>query len=58
MASTTPQEGFEVQTVLAAMLTMRSGENEKKKVAVDYLGRFQKSVSPTHPPLPAFEESY
>ncbi|EAQ87275.1 hypothetical protein CHGG_03894 [Chaetomium globosum CBS 148.51] len=33
MASTTPQEGFEVQTVLAAMLTMRSGENEKKKVA-------------------------
>jgi transportin-3 len=43
MASTTPQEGFEVQTVLAAMLTMRSGENEKKKVAVDYLGRFQKS---------------
>jgi hypothetical protein len=47
MASTTPQEGFEVQTVLAAMLTMRSGENEKKKVAVDYLGRFQKSVSPT-----------
>lgn len=47
MASSTPQEGFEVQTVLAAMLAMRGGENEKKKVAVEYLGRFQKSVGPT-----------
>lgn len=45
MASNGPQETFTVPSVLAAMLTMRSGDNDKKKVAVDYLGRFQKSVS-------------
>jgi transportin-3 len=50
MASNGPQETFAVPNVLAAMLTMRSGDAEKKKVAVDYLGRFQKSVSP-FPPL-------
>lgn len=46
MASNGTQETFAVPNVLAAMLTMRSGDNDKKKVAVDYLGRFQKSVSP------------
>lgn len=45
MASNGVQETFTVPNVLAAMLTMRSGDNDKKKIAVDYLGRFQKSVS-------------
>jgi hypothetical protein len=45
MASNGPQETFAVPNVLAAMLTMRSTDTDKKKVAVDYLGRFQKSVS-------------
>lgn len=52
MASNGTQETFAVPNVLAAMLTMRSGDNDKKKVAVDYLGRFQKSVSPTLSELP------
>ncbi|KAK4130186.1 ARM repeat-containing protein [Trichocladium antarcticum] len=43
MASNGVQETFAVPNVLAAMLTMRSGDNDKKKIAVDYLGRFQKS---------------
>lgn len=46
MASNAPQDSFAVPNVLAAMLTMRSSDADKKKVAVDYLGRFQKSVSP------------
>lgn len=45
MASNGAQEAFAVPSVLAAMLTMRSGDTDKKKVAVDYLGKFQKSVS-------------
>jgi transportin-3 len=49
MASNGPQDTFAVPSVLAAMLTMRSSDTEKKKVAVDYLGRFQKSVRhPAH----------
>lgn len=44
MASNGVPEDFSVPNVLAAMLTMRSGDNDKKKIAVDYLGRFQKSV--------------
>lgn len=47
MASNGSHETFAVPNVLAAMLTMRSGDNEKKKAAVDYLGRFQKSVGPS-----------
>jgi hypothetical protein len=44
MASTGAQETFPVPSVLAAMLTMRTGDAEKKKAAVDFLARFQKSV--------------
>jgi transportin-3 len=51
MASNGARETFEVSHVLAAMLTMRSGDADKKKVAVDYLGRFQKSVSLVPRPL-------
>lgn len=47
MASNGVQETFTVPNVLAAMSAMRGGDNDKKKVAVDYLGRFQKSVG--HP---------
>lgn len=43
MASNGVEETFAVPSVLQAMLTMRSSDNEKKKAAVDYLGRFQKS---------------
>ncbi|KAH6634540.1 armadillo-type protein [Chaetomium sp. MPI-SDFR-AT-0129] len=43
MASNGPQDTFAAPNVLAAMLTMRTGDNDKKKVAVDYLGKFQKS---------------
>ncbi|KAJ4294832.1 Nuclear import receptor [Collariella sp. IMI 366227] len=43
MPSNGVQESFAVPNVLAAMQTMRSSDNDKKKVAVDYLGRFQKS---------------
>lgn len=51
MASNGP-ETFAVSNVLAAMLTMRSGDTEKKKAAVDYLARFQKSVRLLLPPAP------
>lgn len=44
MASNGVQEVFTVPNILAAMQTMRSGDTEKKKVAMDYLGKFQKSV--------------
>jgi hypothetical protein len=50
MASNGPQDTFAVPSVLAAMLTMRSSDTDKKKVAVDYLGRFQKSVRHLPPP--------
>ncbi|KAL1841979.1 hypothetical protein VTJ49DRAFT_6222 [Mycothermus thermophilus] len=43
MASNGPPETFAVSNVLSAMLTMRSGDTDKKKAAVDYLARFQKS---------------
>ncbi|KAK3936279.1 armadillo-type protein [Diplogelasinospora grovesii] len=43
MASNGVTDSFTVPTVLAAMLTMRSGDSDKKKAAMDYLGRFQKS---------------
>lgn len=44
MASNGAQETFDVSNVLAAMATMRSPDTDKKKIAVDYLARFQKSV--------------
>lgn len=44
MASNGAQETFTVSDVLAAMLAMRSRDNDKKKIAVGYLARFQKSV--------------
>ncbi|KAK4226777.1 armadillo-type protein [Podospora fimiseda] len=43
MASNGVEEAFTVPTVLQAMMTMRSGDNDGKKKAVDYLGKFQKS---------------
>lgn len=45
MASNGPNDAFTPDTVLAAMTTMRGGEADKKKAAMDYLSRFQKSVS-------------
>ena len=45
MASNGVQEVFAVPTILAAMQTMRSSDTGKKKAAMDYLGKFQKSVS-------------
>jgi len=36
---------FTPQNVLAAMVTMRGGDSSKKEVAMDYLFKFQKSVS-------------
>jgi hypothetical protein len=48
MASNGAADSFAVPNVLAAMLTMRSGDADKKKIAVDYLGRFQKSVCLPH----------
>ena len=47
MASNGVEEAYAVPTVLQAMLTMRSGDNDKKKQAADYLAKFQKSVSRT-----------
>ncbi len=44
MASNGAQNAFTAQNVLTAMLTMRSHEAEKKKAAMDYLTKFQKSV--------------
>ncbi|KAK3319342.1 armadillo-type protein [Apodospora peruviana] len=43
MASNGVQEVFTVPNILTAMQTMRSGDTHKKKVAMDYLGKFQKS---------------
>lgn len=45
MASNGVEDAFAVGSVLQAMLTMRSGDNDKKKQAADYLAKFQKSVS-------------
>jgi transportin-3 len=44
MASNGAQEAFAPPDVLAAVMTMRSGEQEAKKHAHEYLERFQKSV--------------
>ncbi|KAK3374484.1 armadillo-type protein [Lasiosphaeria ovina] len=43
MASNGVLGDFAVPNILAAMLTMRSGDNAKKRVAMDFLGKFQKS---------------
>lgn len=43
MASNSVGE-FSVPSVLAAMATMRTGDNTKKKQAHEYLAKFQKSV--------------
>ncbi|KAK5660546.1 hypothetical protein OQA88_13096 [Cercophora sp. LCS_1] len=43
MASNSVQGDFSVPSVLAAMVTMRSGDNAKKKVAHEYLAKFQKT---------------
>lgn len=44
MASNGSPDDFAPDTVLAAMATMRGGDADKKKVAMDYLSKFQKSV--------------
>lgn len=44
MASNGSSEGFTPETVLTAMATMRGGDADKKKAAMEYLGKFQKSV--------------
>ncbi|KAK3390253.1 armadillo-type protein [Podospora didyma] len=43
MASNGVVGDFSVPHILEAMLTMRSGDNTKKKIAMDFLGKFQKS---------------
>lgn len=45
MASNGAADGFSTPNVLQAMLTMRSGDSGSKKAAMDYLQKFQKSVS-------------
>lgn len=45
MATNGSQEGFTPQNILTAMITMRGGDASKKKAAMDFLGKFQKSVS-------------
>lgn len=52
MASNGALADFSVANTLAAMDTMRLGDAEKKKVAMDYLSKFQKSAS-LPPPVPA-----
>lgn len=44
MASNGGPDSFAPETILAALTTMRGGEPDKKKAAMDYLGKFQKSV--------------
>lgn len=44
MAANGSAGSFAPDTILAAMTTMRGGEPEKKKAAMDYLTKFQKSV--------------
>jgi hypothetical protein len=44
MATNGAQEAFAPDDVLAAVMTMRGGEQESKKKAHEYLERFQKSV--------------
>ncbi len=45
MATGGVPEVFTAENVLTAMLTMRGSAADKKKVAMDYLAKFQKSVS-------------
>lgn len=45
MASNGAVDGFTTPNILQAMLTMRSGDSTNKKAAMDYLQKFQKSVS-------------
>lgn len=45
MASEVPVEVFSPENVLAGMVTMRGNDASKKKIAMDYLARFQKSES-------------
>lgn len=44
MASNGASEAFSPDSVLVAMATMRTGEPDKKKAAMEYLNKFQKSV--------------
>lgn len=44
MAANGAQDNFSPSDVLAAVMTMRSGEQEAKKKAHVYLESFQKSV--------------
>ena len=44
MATNGSEEAFAPADVLAAVMTMRGGEQENKKKAHEYLERFQKSV--------------
>lgn len=44
MATNGGEEAFAPTDVLAAVMTMRGGEQESKKKAHEYLERFQKSV--------------
>lgn len=44
MATNGAPDSFSPGTILAAMTTMRGGEPNKKKAAMDYLSKFQKSV--------------
>lgn len=44
MATNGSPDSFSPETILAAMATMRGGEAGKKKAAMDYLSKFQKSV--------------
>lgn len=46
MATNGALEAFAPPDVLAAVMTMRSGEQDAKKKAHEYLERFQKSVGP------------
>ena len=44
MASNGSAQTMAPDAILAAMATMRGGDAGKKKVAMDYLSNFQKSV--------------
>jgi len=56
MVTNGAREAFTPHHVLTAMVTMRGGDADKKKAAMDYLGKFQKEVSRRErhfePPLP------
>lgn len=56
MAANGTQAGFAPSDVLGAVMTMRSGEQEAKKNAHEYLEQFQKSVRRN--PLPSLRLPY